>query len=88
MFMPFTITQGTMVHFMTDSSTLWLWYNPLMIHRYLSLLVMSMLITLRGWSWSLLLMDMDVMLLIFAFCLVVRSWFAVQLTLLVIGSIL
>ena len=51
-------------------------------------LMMPMFITLSGWSRSLLLIDMDVMLLIFGICLVVRSWCAVPLTLLVTDSIL
>ena len=50
MFMPFTVTQDTMVHFATVSLTLWLSCNQLMIRQYLSLLVMPMLITLIGWS--------------------------------------
>ena len=58
----------------------------------LSLLVMSMLITLSGWSpfffLSLLLIDMGVILLIFEICQVGSSWCAVPLTLLVIDSIL
>ena len=58
MFMPFTVTQGTMVLFMTVSLTLFLGCNQLMIR--LSLLVMPMLITLSGWSRSLLLIDMGV----------------------------
>ena len=47
-----------------------------------------MLITLSGWSWSLLLIGMEVMLLIFSICRVVSSWCAVPLTLLVTDSIL
>ena len=46
MCMPFTITQGTMVHFMIVSLTLWLGYSQLMIKQSLSLSVMQMLITL------------------------------------------
>ena len=38
-------------------------------------------------EWSLLLIGMGVMLLIFAICRVVSSWFAVPLTLLVTDSI-
>ena len=77
MVMPFTITKGTMVHFMTVSMTLWLGCNQFMIrqsvfasdanthhHQY-------SLITLSGWYQSLLLIDMGVMLLIFAVCQVV-----------------
>ena len=45
MFMPFTITQGRMVHFKTVSLTLWLRCNQLTIRQPLSLLVMPMLIT-------------------------------------------
>ena len=41
MFMPFTITQGMMVHFMIVSLTLWLRYSQLMIKQSLSLLVMN-----------------------------------------------
>ena len=57
--------QGTMVHSMTVSLTLWFRCNQLMKRRSLSLLVMPMLITLRGYSQSLILIDMVVMLLIF-----------------------
>ena len=53
MFMPFTITQGMMVHFMIVSLTLWLGYSQLM-KRSLYLLVMRILITQSGWSRSLL----------------------------------
>ena len=49
---------------------------------------MRMLITMSGRCLSLLLIGTDVMLLILAICLVVSSWFAVQLTLLVTDSIL
>ena len=84
MFMPFTATHGTMVHCMTVSLTLWLTCNQLVIGQSLSLLVMPMLITLSGWSESLLLIDMGEMLLIFAICPVVSIWCAVLLTLLVI----
>ena len=65
MFMPFTVTQGTIVHFMTVSLTLWLGCNQLMIRQSLSSLVMPMLITLSGYSQSVLLIDMGVM---FFFC--------------------
>ena len=85
--MPFTITQGTMVHFMTVSLTLCLGWNQLMIRKSLPLLVMPMLITLSGCSQFLLLIDMCVMLLIFTICADVSSWCSVQLTLLVIDSI-
>ena len=68
MFMPFTVTQGTMVHFMSPSLTLWLGCNQLMIRQPLSLLVLRMLITMSGWSQSLQLIDMGVMLLISAIC--------------------
>ena len=89
MFMPFTLTQGMMVHFLTVSLILWLWYNQLlMIRRSLSFLVMPMQITLRGWSRSLLLIGMGVMLLIFEIYLVLSSLCAVPLTLLVTDSIL
>ena len=47
--------------------------NKLMIMLSLSLLVMPMLITLTGWSQSLLLIDMGVMLLIFAIFQVASS---------------
>ena len=88
MFMPFTVTQGTMVHFMTVSLPLWLGCNQLMIRLSLSLslLVMPMLITVR--SQSLLLIDMGVMLLIFVICHIESSWYVVLLKLLVIDSIL
>ena len=49
-FMLFTVTHYTIVHFTTASMTLWLGCNQLMIRQSLSLLVMSMLITLSGWS--------------------------------------
>ena len=88
MFMPVTIAQGTMVYFVTVSLTLWLVCNQLMIRQSFSLLVMPMLITLSGWSQSLLLIDMGVMLLIFAICQVERSWCVIPLTLLVISSML
>ena len=58
-------------------------HGQLMIKQSLPLLVMRMLIILSDWSRSLLLIGMGVMLLIFAICRVVSSWFAVQLTLLV-----
>ena len=77
-----------MVHFMTVSLTLFLGCNQLMIGQSLFLLVMPMLITLSGWSQSLLLIDMGVMLLIFVICQVVSSWCSVLLTVLVIDSIL
>ena len=50
MFMPFTVTHGTLIQFMTVSLTLWLGCNQLMIRQSRSLLVMRMLITLSGWS--------------------------------------
>ena len=53
-----------------------------------SLFVMPMLITLNGWSQSLLLIDMGVILFVFIISQVVSSWCAAQLTLLVIDSIL
>ena len=83
MFIPFTVTEDTTVHFMTVSLTLWLRYGQLMIKQSLSLLVMRMLITLSGWNLSLLLIGMGVMILIFAIFWVVSSWFSVPLTLLV-----
>ena len=49
--------------------------------------LMRMIISLSGWSWSLLLISMGVMLLIFAICQVVSCWYAVPLTLLVTDSI-
>ena len=55
MFMLYTVIQDTTVHFITVSLTLWLGYSQLMIKQSLSLLVMWMLITLSGWSRSLLL---------------------------------
>ena len=88
MFMPFTVTQQTMVHFIVVSLTLWLGYSQLMIKQSLSLLVMRMLITLSSWSRSLLVIGTGMMLLIFAICLVARSWFVVPLTLLVTDLIL
>ena len=83
--MPFNVTQDTTVYFMTVSLTM-IGYSQLMIKRSLS--VMRMLITLSGWSLSLLLVGMGVMLLIFAICPVVSSWFTVPLTLLVTDPIL
>ena len=88
MFMPFTVTQGTMVHFLKVSLILWLGCNQLMIRQSLSLLVMPMFITLSGWSQSLLLIDMGVMFLIFVICQIESSRCAVLFTLLVIDSIL
>ena len=88
MFMPFTVTHGTMVHFMTVSLTLWLGCNQLMIRQSLSLLVIPMLITLRGWSQCILLINMCVMLLIFVLCQVFSSRDVVLLTLQVIDLIL
>ena len=73
-----------MVHFMTVSLALLLGCNQLMIRQSLSLSVMPMLITLSGWSQSLLLSNEGVMLLILAICKVVSSWCTVPLTLLVI----
>ena len=64
MFLAFTVTQGTMVHFMTVSVTLWIGYSQLMIMQSLSFLVMRMFITLSGWSRSLLLIYIGAMLLI------------------------
>ena len=98
MFMPFTVTHGTMVlHLMTVSLTNWLGCNQMMIRQSLSLLMKPMLITLSGWSQypptdrhgrDLLLIDKGVMLLISAICPVVSSWCALSLTLLVIDPIL
>ena len=68
---------------MIVSLTLWFEYSQLIIKQSLPLLVMRMFITLSGWSRSLLLIGTGVMLLIFVICLIVSSWFAVQLTLLV-----
>ena len=79
---------GHNVHFMIPSLTLWLGCNQLMIRQPLSLLVLRMLITMSGWSQSLLLIDMGVMLLIFAICPVVSRWCAVPLSLLAMDSIL
>ena len=82
--MPFIITQGTMVHFIPVNLTLLPGCNQLMIKQ----LVMPLLITLSGWSRSLLLIGMDVMILAFKICLVVSSWYAVPLTFLVTDSFL
>ena len=84
--MPFTVTQDTII--MTVSLTLWLGYSKLMIKQCLSLLVMRKLITLSDWSRSLQQISTCAVLLIFAICWVVCSWFAVPLTLLVTDSIL
>ena len=54
--MPFTITMRMMVH-VTVYLTQWLVYRQLMIKQSLSLLVMPMLVTLNGFSWSLLLIS-------------------------------
>ena len=59
-----------------------------MIRGSLFLLVIPILITLSGYSQSILLIDMGVMLLIFVICQVVSSWDSVPLTLLVTDSIL
>ena len=72
---PFNVTQGTVVHFMIVSLTLWLEYSQLIIRQSLSLLVIRMLITLSGWSRSLVLIGKGVMLFIFAISPVVSSWF-------------
>ena len=61
-------------------------YSQLMLN--LSLLVMPMLITLSGYSRSLLLIGMDVLILIFPIGRVVSSWYAVPLTLLLTDPIL
>ena len=53
-----------MAHFLFLSLTLWLWYSQSIIKQSLSLLVMRMLMTLSGWSLSLLLIDTGVMLLV------------------------
>ena len=66
MFIPFPVTQGTIVHSMTVSLTLWLECSQLIIKRSLCLLVMPVMVTLSGWNRSLLLISMDVMLVIFA----------------------
>ena len=87
MFLPFTVTQDTMVYCMTVSLTLLLWYSQLIIRQSSSLLVMSMLITLNDLSGSLLLIA-GVMLLIFEIYRVVSTWCVVPLTLLVTDSIL
>ena len=71
MFMTVTVTQGLVVHFMTDSLTLWLGCSQLTIK--MSLLVMQMLITLSDWHQSLLLIGTGVMLFIFAICQAVNS---------------
>ena len=63
-------------------------YSQLMKKKSLPSSVMRMLNTLSGWSLSLLLISTCVILLIFAICQVVGSWFAVLLTLLVTNSIL
>ena len=54
-----------MVHIITVSLTLWLGCNQLIMRQSLSLSVIPMLISLRGWSPFLLLIDMGVMLLVF-----------------------
>ena len=54
-----------MVH-VTVYLTQWLVYRQLMIKQSLSLLVMPMLVTLSGFSWSLLLISRGMILLIFA----------------------
>ena len=79
MYVHFTVTQGMIVHIMTGSLNLWLGCNQLMIKQSLSLLVMPMLITLSGWSQSLLLIDVGVMRMIFEICQVVSSWCSVPL---------
>ena len=72
----FTVTQGTMVQFMIDSLALWLGYSQLIIRQSLSFLVMRMLITLSGWSRSLLLIG-------WAWC----SWFLQSIELWTVGSL-
>ena len=75
MFIPFIVTQGIMVHFTIVSLNLWLGCNQLMIRQSLSVLVMPMLITLSGWSQSILQIDKGVMLLIFVICQVMSMQF-------------
>ena len=84
LFIPFSVTKGTMVYFITVYLTLWLGCNQLMIRQSLSLFVIGMLITLNGRSQSLLLIDMCEMHFIFAIWQVVISWGALPLTLLLI----
>ena len=60
MFMPFTVTQDTIVHFLTVSLTLCLGYSQLMIKQSLYLLVMRILINPSGWSLYLLLIGTGV----------------------------
>ena len=50
MVMPFTITKGTMVHFMTVSLTLWPGCNQFMIRQSLSSLVMPIFIIINTHS--------------------------------------
>ena len=87
MFMPSTITQGKMVHFMTDLFTLWLGLNQLMIRQPLSLLVIPMLLTLFSCSQSLLTDRHGRDALLFVICLVMSSWCAVPIILLVIDNL-
>ena len=87
-FMLFIVTQRAIVHFITVSLTLWVEYSQFIINQSFSLLVMRMLITLISWNRSILLIDRGIMLYIFAIWRVVRSWFAVPLTLLLVDSIL
>ena len=71
------------------ASSLLLGYSQLMIKQSMPLLVMPRLITLSGRPmFTLLLIGTGVMLLIFAICHAVSSWFAVPLTLLVTDLIL
>ena len=88
--MPFTATQGTVVHFIAVSLTQWLGYYLLMIMQSLSLLVMPMLINLSVWMESVFPTDRHGRdaLDFFSICHVVSSWCAVPLTLVVIDSIL
>ena len=87
MFMPLTVTQGMMVHFMTVSLTIWLGFYQLIIRHSLSLLVMPMLITPSGWCLFSPTDRHGRDALDFVICQVVSSWCAVLLTLLVIDSI-
>ena len=88
MFMPFTVTQGTMVHFFDCLIDSMARVPSVDDKAVLSLSVVPMLITLSGLSQFLLLIDMGMMLLVFAICPVVSSWCSVSLSLLVIDPIL
>ena len=75
---------GSIYHCLLDSMA---WVQPVDDKAVFVLLVLRMLITLSGWSQSLLLINIGMMLSIFVICLVVSSYGAVLLLLLVIDSI-